>query len=153
MAVFEMVGGKCPPFRTWLARWIRIKRRVDTLSKLRGRLRSGDLPGARRRSVHNDPGYAFQIAVDTALIWLAHQHPATDSRAPDFIATVNTGVVYASGSRIAEHGGAHENDRNVALLISTRCSLRGPYLHWSRLRKRRRPSCARSAMTRTSFRR
>ncbi|WP_296744333.1 alkaline phosphatase family protein [Mesorhizobium sp.] len=50
---------------------------------------------------------------------LAYQDPATDSRTPDFIATVNPGVVYTSGSKIAEHGGANANDRNVALLISS----------------------------------
>jgi arylsulfatase A-like enzyme len=33
--------------------------------------------------------------------------------------TVNPGVVYTSGSKIAEHGGANANDRNVALLISS----------------------------------
>ena len=93
------------------------------------------------------PGYAFHIADDAALIWLKPQdrtknlaaaqdylekpskaegiaqiqtpNPATDSRTPDFIATVNPGVVYTSGSKIAEHGGANANDRNVALLISS----------------------------------
>jgi len=49
---------------------------------------------------------------------LSYQDPASDSRTPDFIATVNPGVVYTSGSKIAEHGGANANDRNVALLIS-----------------------------------
>ncbi|MGT2466291.1 alkaline phosphatase family protein [Mesorhizobium atlanticum] len=50
---------------------------------------------------------------------LSYEDPASDSRTPDFIATVNPGVVYTSGSKIAEHGGASENDRNVALLISS----------------------------------
>ena len=44
--------------------------------------------------------------------------PTTDSRTPDFIVGVNPGVVYTSGSKIAEHGGANINDRNVVLLIS-----------------------------------
>lgn len=59
-----------------------------------------------------------QIQPPNALA-LAYQDPATDSRTPDFIATVNPGVVYTSGSKIAEHGGANANDRNVALLISS----------------------------------
>ncbi len=59
-----------------------------------------------------------QIQTPNALA-LAYQDPATDSRTPDFIATVNPGVVYTSGSKIAEHGGANANDRNVALLISS----------------------------------
>ncbi|QPC93548.1 alkaline phosphatase family protein [Mesorhizobium sp. INR15] len=53
-----------------------------------------------------------------SVLALAYQDPATDSRTPDFIATVNPGVVYTSGSKIAEHGGANINDRSVALLIS-----------------------------------
>ncbi len=59
-----------------------------------------------------------QIQTPNALA-LAYQDPATDSRTPDFIATVNPGVVYTSGSKMAEHGGANANDRNVALLISS----------------------------------
>lgn len=59
-----------------------------------------------------------QIQTPNALA-LAYQDPAADSRTPDFIATVNPGVVYTSGSKIAEHGGANANDRNVALLISS----------------------------------
>ncbi|WP_337271283.1 alkaline phosphatase family protein [Oryzifoliimicrobium ureilyticus] len=49
---------------------------------------------------------------------LAYQNPATDARAPDFIVTVNPGVVYTGGKKIAEHGGSNANDRNVALLLS-----------------------------------
>jgi hypothetical protein len=100
------------------------------------------------------PGYAFHIADDASLIWmapdsrkdnttaaaaylqkiikpqgiglildraalsLAFQDPASDDRTPDFIVGVNPGVVYTSGSKIAEHGGMNFNDRNVALLLS-----------------------------------
>lgn len=59
-----------------------------------------------------------QIQTPGALA-LAYQDPAKDSRTPDFIVTVNPGVVYTSGSKIAEHGGANWNDRNVALLVSS----------------------------------
>jgi hypothetical protein len=52
------------------------------------------------------------------LMALAYNDPATDSRTPDFMVTVNPGVVYTSGSKIAEHGGANLDDRNVALLVS-----------------------------------
>ncbi len=50
---------------------------------------------------------------------LTYKDPASDSRTPDFVVTVNPGVVYTSGSKVAEHGGANWNDRNVALLISS----------------------------------
>ena len=45
--------------------------------------------------------------------------PATDSRVPDFLVTVNPGVVYTGGKKIAEHGGSNENDRSVALIVSS----------------------------------
>ncbi len=44
--------------------------------------------------------------------------PATDSRTPDIIVQVNQGVIYTSGSKIAEHGGFGVDDTNVALLVS-----------------------------------
>ena len=47
-----------------------------------------------------------------------YQDPSTDSRTPDFIIGVNPGVVYTSGSKIAEHGGFNFDDRSVALLVS-----------------------------------
>ena len=45
--------------------------------------------------------------------------PAVDARAPDFLVTVNPGVVYTSGKKIAEHGGSNENDSSVALIVSS----------------------------------
>jgi hypothetical protein len=44
--------------------------------------------------------------------------PTTDSRTPDIIVQVNQGVIYTSGSKIAEHGGFGVDDTNVALLVS-----------------------------------
>ena len=47
-----------------------------------------------------------------------YRDPRTDSRTPDFIAVSTHGVVYTTGSKLAEHGGFSEDDRNVALLVS-----------------------------------
>lgn len=58
------------------------------------------------------------IATPSALK-LQYADPAADSRTPDFIVTVNPGVVYTSGKKLAEHGGSNWNDRNVALLVSS----------------------------------
>ena len=58
-----------------------------------------------------------QILTPNALA-LAYADPATDSRTPDFIVGVNPGVVYTSGSKIAEHGGMNADDRSVMLLLS-----------------------------------
>ena len=42
-----------------------------------------------------------------------------NNRTPDFIAITHPGVIYTGGSKLAEHGGFAENDRNVALLVSS----------------------------------
>jgi hypothetical protein len=62
----------------------------------------------------------FGIAQIMTPEFLAHAYndPATDSRTPDFIVSVNPGVVYTSGSKIAEHGGSNAEDRSVVLLVS-----------------------------------
>lgn len=45
--------------------------------------------------------------------------PRTDPRAPDFVLSPRLGVIYANhADKIAEHGGFHEDDRHVALLVS-----------------------------------
>lgn len=47
-----------------------------------------------------------------------YRDPATDSRTPDFIAISDHGVIYTTGTKLAEHGGFAHDDRNVALLVS-----------------------------------
>ena len=49
---------------------------------------------------------------------LYYQDPATDSRTPDFIASPQHGVIYTSGTKLSEHGGLSNDDRNVALVVS-----------------------------------
>ena len=44
--------------------------------------------------------------------------PLVDTRTPDIITKVNTGVIFTGGSKIAEHGGMNEDDIHVALLVS-----------------------------------
>ena len=39
-------------------------------------------------------------------------------RTPDILLKVNTGVIFTTGSKIAEHGGMNEDDVHVALLLS-----------------------------------
>lgn len=49
--------------------------------------------------------------------------PLADERTPDILLKVNTGVIFTTGSKIAEHGGMNEDDVHVALLLSS------PLLH------------------------
>ena len=44
--------------------------------------------------------------------------PYHNSRVPDFIAVTDHGVICTGGSKLAEHGGFSDDDRNVALLVS-----------------------------------
>ncbi len=52
------------------------------------------------------------------LLPLSYQDPAHDSRTPDIIGIAKIGVIYTTGSKIAEHGGFNEDDTHVALLVS-----------------------------------
>jgi Type I phosphodiesterase / nucleotide pyrophosphatase len=45
-------------------------------------------------------------------------NPFGNDRTPDFIAITTPGLIYTSGSKLAEHGGFAHDDRNVALLVS-----------------------------------
>jgi len=49
---------------------------------------------------------------------LFYQDPAEDSRTPDFLVLPQQGVIYTGGSKLSEHGGFANDDRNVALLVS-----------------------------------
>jgi len=44
--------------------------------------------------------------------------PFQNSRIPDFIAVTDHGVICTGGTKLAEHGGFSDDDRNVALLVS-----------------------------------
>jgi type I phosphodiesterase/nucleotide pyrophosphatase len=48
-----------------------------------------------------------------------YQDPATDSRTPDFIALSTHGVIYTTGTKLSEHGGFSNDDRNVALMVAS----------------------------------
>lgn len=51
---------------------------------------------------------------------LAHLYhsPFGSSRTPDFVAITQHGVIYTSGTKLAEHGGFAADDRNVGMLVS-----------------------------------
>ncbi len=44
--------------------------------------------------------------------------PFHNTRVPDFIAVTDHGVICTGGTKLAEHGGFSDDDRNVALLLS-----------------------------------
>jgi hypothetical protein len=56
--------------------------------------------------------------LDRASLTPLYGDPFTNSRVPDFIALTNHGVICTGGSKLAEHGGFSDDDRNVALMLS-----------------------------------
>lgn len=56
--------------------------------------------------------------LDRASLAPLYGDPFKNSRVPDFIAVTNHGVICTGGSKLAEHGGFSDDDRNVALLVS-----------------------------------
>jgi hypothetical protein len=49
---------------------------------------------------------------------LSFRNPAFDSRTPDIIGIANIGVIYTTGTKLAEHGGWNVDDTHVALIVS-----------------------------------
>ena len=45
-------------------------------------------------------------------------NPATDDHVPDILLKVHTGVVFTTGSKIAEHGGDNEDDVHTLLVVA-----------------------------------
>ncbi len=83
-------------------------------------------PGMQRKDYRAAEAYlasqAATLHIDT-LIDREHMEgmfmdPFVSSRTPDFIAITHPGAIYTGGTKLAEHGGFAENDRNVALLVS-----------------------------------
>ena len=63
----------------------------------------------------------LQIAqlLDRTALTPLYGDPFHNTRVPDFIAITNHGVICTGGSKLAEHGGFSNDDRNVAMLLSS----------------------------------
>jgi hypothetical protein len=66
---------------------------------------------------HASELHISQLLDRTSLTTL-YEDPFHNSRVPDFIAVTDHGVICTGGSKLAEHGGFSDDDRNVALLLS-----------------------------------
>ena len=80
--------------------------------------RATTLPAARDYLEKSIKALGMGQILTPAALALSYNDPASDSRTPDFIVGADPGVVYTSGSKIAEHGGLNLADRNVVLLVS-----------------------------------
>jgi hypothetical protein len=60
----------------------------------------------------------IQELLDRTSLTPLYGDPFDNSRVPDFIAVTDHGVICTSGTKLAEHGGFSDDDRNVLLLLS-----------------------------------
>jgi hypothetical protein len=56
--------------------------------------------------------------LDRTSLKTLYEDPFSNSRVPDFIAVTDHGVICTGGTKLAEHGGFSDDDRNVALMLS-----------------------------------
>ena len=61
----------------------------------------------------------IETLLDRSALIPLYGDPFSNSRVPDFIAVTNHGVICTGGSKLAEHGGFSNDDRNVGLLVSS----------------------------------
>ncbi len=59
-----------------------------------------------------------KTVLDAGSLSEIYRSPLVDDHTPDFITIVDHGVIYTGGSKLSEHGGFDNEDRNVALLVS-----------------------------------
>ena len=60
----------------------------------------------------------IQQLLDRTSLAPLYGDPFSNTRVPDFIAVTDHGVICTSGSKLAEHGGFSDDDRNVLLLLT-----------------------------------
>jgi hypothetical protein len=68
--------------------------------------------------LNNQTNLSFQDIWGNDLLKLHFPDPTLDPRTPDIIAIGKPGTIYATSSKIAEHGGFSDQDVNVPILIS-----------------------------------
>jgi len=60
----------------------------------------------------------IETILDANSLTALYRNPLTDARTPDFVTITTHGVIYTGGTKLAEHGGFSDDDRNVAMLLS-----------------------------------
>ncbi len=61
----------------------------------------------------------IETLLDRSSLIPLYGDPFTNSRVPDFIAVTDHGVICTGGTKLAEHGGFSNDDRNVGLIVSS----------------------------------
>jgi hypothetical protein len=74
---------------------------------------------ARAYILANATALHIEQLLDRDELTKLYENPFHNTRVPDFIAITDHGVICTGGSKLAEHGGFSNDDRNVALLVSS----------------------------------
>lgn len=82
-------------------------------------LQKADYAAARAYLVAHSAQLHIQTLLDRSALTPLYRDPFTDDRTPDFIAVTDHGVICTGGSKLAEHGGFSNDDRNVGLIVSS----------------------------------
>ena len=61
----------------------------------------------------------IQTLLDRSSLTPLYEDPFKNDRVPDFIAVTDHGVICTGGTKLAEHGGFSDDDRNVGLIVSS----------------------------------
>ncbi len=85
---------------------------------LKPQTRSASLASAKTYLLGQSDALGIAYLFTPPQIARMFRNPAFDSRAPDFIADTDQGVVYTGGTKLAEHGGLSDDDRNAALVVA-----------------------------------
>ena len=81
-------------------------------------LQAANYDAARSYLQENASALHIQQLLDRTSLKSLYNDPFEDSRVPDFIALTDHGLICTKGSKLSEHGGFSNEDRNVALLLS-----------------------------------
>ena len=81
-------------------------------------LQQADYDAAKAYLLNNTATLHIQELLDRTSLTPLYGDPFENSRVPDFIAVTDHGVICTGGTKLAEHGGFSDDDRNVALLVS-----------------------------------
>ena len=81
-------------------------------------LQKADYAAAERYLKANAASLHILQLLDRTSLAPLYGDPFHNTRVPDFIAVTDHGVICTGGSKLAEHGGFSDDDRNVALVIS-----------------------------------
>ncbi len=66
----------------------------------------------------NKAALHIETILDGKSLTALYRNPLADARTPDFVTITTRGVIYTGGTKLAEHGGFSDDDRNVAMLVS-----------------------------------